>query len=84
MHIERICSTRQSILKNTNMMLLTSWINEEYGDKDLLDRREKVIQEFKSAGDDVSKLRRLMPKVKSINAEIERLTIVRKNRKATT
>lgn len=66
------------------MMLLTSWINEEYGDKDLLDRREKVIQEFKSAGDDVSKLRRLMPKVKSINAEIERLTIVRKNRKATT
>lgn len=66
------------------MMLLTSWINEEFGDKDLLDRREKVIQEFKSAGDDVSKLRRLVPKVKSINAEIERLTIVRKNLKATT
>ncbi len=66
------------------MMLLTSWIHEEFGDKDLLDRREKIIQELISAGNDVSKLRELMPKVKSINAEIERLTILRKNRKRTT
>lgn len=47
------------------MMLLTSWINEEFGDGDLLDRREKVIKELLSAGDDVSRLRSLMPKVKS-------------------
>jgi hypothetical protein len=30
-----------------------------------------------SAGDDVSRLRSLMPKVKSIDEEIERLTIAR-------
>lgn len=63
------------------MMQLTSWINEEFGDKDLLDRREKIIQEFKSAEDDVSKLRKLMHKVRSINTEIECLTIARKNHK---
>lgn len=66
------------------MMMLTSWINDEFGDKDLLDRREKVIQELKSAGNDVLNLRRLMPEVKNITDEIERLTLERQNRKATT
>jgi len=59
------------------MMILTSWINEEFGDKELLEQREKIIQEFKSAGDDVSKMRRLLPDVARINDEIERLTDVR-------
>lgn len=66
------------------MLILTSWIHEEFGDKDLLDQREKAIHEIKSAGDDISKLRRLIPTVMCINAEIERLTIVRRNSKTTT
>lgn len=64
------------------MLMLTSWIHEEFGDKDLLDRREKVIQEFRSAGDDVEKIRKLMPEAKIISEEIERLTILRANTKA--
>jgi len=50
----------------------------------LLDWREKVIRELKSAGDDILKLRSFMPEMRSINAEIDRLTIERRNRTATT
>jgi hypothetical protein len=66
------------------MLMLTCWIHDEFGDKDLLDWREKVIRELKSAGDDILKLRSFMPEMRSINAEIDRLTIERRNRTATT
>lgn len=58
-------------------MILTSWIHEEFGDKELLDRREAIMRELELAGDDLSKLRKLMPEMKRIANEIERLTILR-------